>query len=241
MRNLKFYFYFLVLGCLTQSSYSQNKTAEIDSFSHYILTNLFSSSPIYGSNPRVTVGYLGQLKTRWMYGVELGYAKYNFLGSESKKRKGIDKGYTLFELRPSIHYIINPNGKAKPYIAAEFFYINHIDTFINDEESLRNRRYINNGDNNPTIAYDKANFKRQKYGVNFNFGFFLNIAKRFGVNNNIGLGVRNRNIEYKNVVNPSEITRPDSETLFTPIHLLETGNKLGLNFSFSIKVFYRIK
>lgn len=239
MLNNKIYFAFL-LFFTTQIISSQEVNEPNLIKSHYLLTNISSITPYYGSNPRATLGYLMQPQDRWMYGIELGYASYSFLGSDSRNRKGIDKGYKLFEVRPSIHYILNPRGNAKPYVAAEFFYINHKDVFINDEESLRNKRYINNGDDNPTIAYDKADFLRQKYGVNLNFGVFLNIFRRFGVNCNIGLGIRNRNIEYSNLINPSEINRSDSESFITPIHLLETGNKLGANVSLSFKLFYKL-
>lgn len=236
MRSLKTYFYILLL--LGFNGHAQNQDKSLNS--SYVLTSV--SSIIPSGSPRYTLGYLYEFNSRWQIGLEFGYGTYAFLGSDSRKRKGIENDYKLVEWRPRINYILDTSSKIKPYVSSEFFYINQKDKFINDTESLRNSRYINNGLENDGMVtfYDSANFSRIKYGVNFNIGFLWEIWKKIGLNYNLGLGIRNRNIQYSNITNPSMELRPDSDSLVTPLHLLETGNQLGANFSFNIKLFYRL-
>lgn len=173
-----------------------------------------------------------------MVGLDFGYGTYALLGSYWEEKEGLDQGYNLFEIRPRINYILNPkNNRSKTYISAEFFYINHKDIFINTTQDLKLNRYINT--NSGYIMYDQANFYRQKYGVNFVFGMLVDFFKNFGVNFNIGLGIRNRKITYKNIINAQEFTPQENESLVVPLHLAVTGNAIGANVSLNLKLYYK--
>ena len=230
----------LFLSFTLFNSGAQNENNDAPLNSQYIFSNIFSFTPIYGGNQRITLGYLIQTNDKWMYGLELGYGDYSLLYKDARSHEGIDKGYQLFEIRPSINYLFDTSSGINPYIAAELFYISQKDVFVNNTEYLRSKRYINNGSIEPALIYDKANFSRKKYGLNLNAGVLVKIIKRIGINANIGLGLRNREISYKNTVNTEEITAPDINGFRRSLHLLETGNTLGLNINFDIKVSYRI-
>ncbi|TMM59357.1 hypothetical protein FEE95_07965 [Maribacter algarum] len=154
----------------------------------YITASLWPIADLYA--PRLRFGYTQHIAPHWKAGLDVGFgAKGTSFASDANI--GVD--YSLWEVRPEIHYIFNPEAKTLKYIAAELFYIDQDHVFINGNYSSEN-----NGD----IRFDRADFTRQKYGMHFKFGLFLDIGKHFGFNFFGGIGFRIANKQYSNVINP---------------------------------------
>ncbi|WP_299884203.1 hypothetical protein [uncultured Lacinutrix sp.] len=187
-------------------------------------------SPIIDYTPRWNIGYTKPLNEKWLIGLELGYGNHDITIVDYNR---IEKDYKLWEIRPQVYYILNPNYKMKMYLSAELFYINHTDTFFNENYNINN--------NSQNIRYDKADYKRIKTGGNLNFGAFINFSKYIGVNPSIGLGVRNRNVSYSNVVNPQEtmFNDDDGDWFGTNNYIEDTGNNFNINFALNLKLYYR--
>jgi len=216
-------------------SYAQEKEDDPLSNSSYITFDLFTPVDVY--TPRWRVGYIQGINPHWKFGAKLGYGNNALaIASESNvtnEWRGED--YQIWEVRPEVYYILSPTHRVKKYLSAEAFYIHHTDTFLN---SL----YKPGGDENISIEFDSADFFRQKYGVNFKFGLFIDIIKRFGINVYAGAGFRIRDNEFSNVINPSLVLSDNlDEDIFDIDDFKENeGTDFGVNLSLGVQFVFKI-
>ena len=211
------------LFTLLYSSFSQlnaqNKGSVKAENEDFITLDLFS--PIYASS-RYRVSYIKNLDSNLKVGLDFGY------GNDAISIVRPEGDNSIWEVRPELYYIINPNKKTLKYFSAELFYLNH-------NLILENKTYYPESGN--PIRFDKADFNRQKFGLIPKFGMFVNISNRVGLNFYTGLGIRFRINEYSNVVNPEE-------NEFYRSHIKgykQEGKKIGVEFSFGLKLYYRLK
>lgn len=114
------------------------------------------------------------------------------------------------------------------YLSAELFYIDQDHVFENGSYTSEN-----NGD----FSFDRADFARQKYGMHFKFGLFLNVGKYFGFNFFGGIGFRVVDIQYSNVINP-QMNDIFKEWFTGPYE--EEGSNFRPKPSLGIKFYYKI-
>ncbi len=203
-----------------------NKSSE----NSYITFNLFS--PINNLNPRWRVGYIKPINEKWKIGLDAGYGNRNI--SLTGLRTKIGENYQLWEIRPELYYILKPDRKTKNYFSLELFFINHKDVFYDD--------YFYT-ENNGAFSYDKANYFRKKYGFNLKYGFIIYSKKRVGFNVYTGLGLRFRKNTFSNVENPNTAyLGPEGGDMLGIYYYKNTeGTRFGANFSFGMKLYYRLK
>jgi len=106
------------------------------------------------------------------------------------------------------------------------FYIHHKDFF-------HNALYIK--EDLGLMSFDQAKYLRQKYGFNINFGGFINIRKRIGLNLYSGIGIRIRDNLFSEVVNPAQIEEFRDMFYFDAYREIE-GLKTGPNISAGLKL-----
>lgn len=198
----------------------------------YLTLNLMSSIVSY--SPRWDIGFIKPLNEKWYVGLEAGYGTYNSSINFTKNSDRTTEKYKLWEFRPQLYYILNPSRKAKAYFSGEFFYIQHTDTFSNSFFNIGGRR------SNPIeFRYDTADYKRKKIGLNINFGMLIQLTKDVGFNFSTGLGVRNRNVTFSNIINLTESERED-ESFSTNGYLENSGDQFGLNFIVDLKFYVKL-
>lgn len=204
----------------------------------YLTTNISSTTISYA--PRWTLGVIIPIKEKWFVGLDVGYGNKKSIIGFSKSTNRVDNEYKLWEIRPQIYYLLTSEVHFKSYISVELFYINHKDVFVNNNELLQEERYIYN--NKVFIKYDQANYLRKKYGLNLNYGIIATIWRQLGINFNLGLGIRDRQVSFTNIINPRQFT-PD-EDRFLPFesenYLTDKGVNIGLNFDFNIKLYLKL-
>jgi hypothetical protein len=182
------------------------------------------STPLLGNAARYNLGYVHHLKNRWKVGMHLGY------GNESINPLETNENSKWFELRPALYYFTNPERKSPIYYGVELYYVNQQDTRLNGD-------YNADGPQG-SLAYDRADFKREKYGLNFTFGVVMNLSEKLKLNFFYGMGPRVRQIAYSNAVNLRPVDDSDN-FIFTPGSERE-GYALGLDFNVGLKLFYKI-
>lgn len=191
----------------------------------------------YSFAPRWTLGYTHALNSRWLLGTEVGYGRKNIVYGVDRGSRRTTSNYKLFEFRPQLYYTFTENPKIRTYISLEFFYINHKDQFNNGEieYNVRTEDYYE-------VHYDQADYKRVKTGAVFNFGFYKNVWRNFGLNPVLGVGVRNRNVTYTNIIN-GQIINPNQEddhfNFGTRRYLKEAGSNFGFEFNLKLRVYYK--
>ncbi|MEO8933561.1 MAG: hypothetical protein ABI295_04575 [Xanthomarina sp.] len=195
----------------------------------YFTLNLLS--PLNTQSPRWRIGYIKDIDEKWKAGLDMGYGNRNLLFSDYGDN--ISKDYQLWEIRPEIYYIINPKRKTKKYFSLELFYINHTDIFYSGSYSSVN---------NESISYDQSDYKREKYGLNLKYGFIIYSKKRLGLNLYTGLGMKIRKNTFSNVLNPNLVDLgPEKGDMFGFDNYKNVeGTKLGANFSFGFKLYYKL-
>ena len=175
------------------------------------------------NTPRWRLGYIKNLNEKSKIGFHMGYGNSNVSLIETGDK------YSLWEIRPQYYHIINPNRRTLKYFSIEMFYIHHNEKFMN-------QWFINNQNNH--VTFDKANYNRQKLGITPKFGMFFNLTSKIGLNLYTGVGVNYRINNYNNFENLRE-QYLDVE-IFSPYYR-EEGNRIGVEFSFGMKLYYRIK
>lgn len=85
------------------------------------------------------------------------------------------------------------------------------------------------------IRYDKADYLRQKYGLNLKAGILVASTRRIGLDVYTGIGLRIRNNQYSNLVNPRE-EEGDFREMDLSSYLLEEGSSLGFNLAVGLKL-----
>ena len=184
-------------------------------------------------SPRYRVGYIKDINERWKVGLEAGYGDKNislYSRSDSNDRIGID--YRLWEVRPELIWIDNPEDDSKRFLSLEVFYINHKDVFLNGEYRQ----------DNSIIRYSSFNYQRQKYGLNIKYGFIVDINDRLKLNFYSGLGFRIRNNSFTNTVFnlDDSLSGDDIDFLNTTNYRKKEGRHFSYNFPLGIKLFYKL-
>lgn len=156
-------------------------------------------------------------------GIDIGYGNAN--GSIIQTFDN----YSLWEIRPEYYHIINPKRKSLKYFSLELFYLNQNEKFENQSFS---------SDQNQYLTFDRADYKRQKFGLIPKFGMFVNLSNRIGLNWYTGVGINYRINSYSDFVNL--MPRQFDEEHFSPYYRKE-GNKIGVEFTLGLKLYYRIK
>ncbi len=198
------------------------QTSDVLDYNKSITFNLVT--PLDTHSPRWRMGYLQDLNERWKFSVDVGFATQKI--SSGVHDALIGNKYQLWEIRPEIYYVINPKKKTKKYFSAELFYINHKDTYTNGSYGA--------------VYYDKADYRREKYGIHFKYGFIIFSKKRLGFNVYTGLGVRYRNNTFSNVINPVEEYQGDTVGFISNNVQTQREPTYAVNFSFGVKLYYKL-
>lgn len=188
-----------------------------------VLSPLYFHYSTNYSTPRWKLGYITNHNEKSRVGIDIGYG--------NTKNSLIITGdkYSLWEIRPEYYHIINPHRKTIRYLSLELFYINQKEEFV--VQSFFS-------DQNEYLAFDKADYNRQKIGFIPKFGLFVNLSNRTGLNLYTGLGLNYRVNDYGNFVNLRKIQFKEEHF---PSYYREEGNKIGIEFSIGIKLYYRVK
>lgn len=216
------YLFFLIFF----SVYSQERENNSENSNSYITASIWPTFDLFA--PRLRVGYVQQLAPHWKAGIDVGYGTEGLSILSLEKNTGIE--YSLWEVRPEVYYILNPEAKALKYLSAELFYINQDHVFVNGAYTA---------ENNQDFSFDRADFSRLKYGMHFKFGLFLNVGKHFGFNFFGGLGFRIADKQYSNVINPQVGSDFLDDSPFIGPYENE-GKDFRFNPSLGIKFYYKI-
>ncbi|MDP6921874.1 MAG: hypothetical protein QGH06_02765 [Lutibacter sp.] len=203
--------------------------AMADKQSSYISLNALTFLNTY--NQRWRVGYIQQLKPRWKVGLDVGYGNRALCFGIYKDNVG--KGYQLWEIRPELYYSLGSKGRYEQYLSLELFYIHH-------KEQISLESY--QAKDGTSIRFDTANYFRQKYGYHLKYGLFRQSKKRLTINMYTGIGLRIRNNQYSEVLNPRDnVYEATCGWLFTENYKKVEGSALGVNVSLGLKLCYKLK
>ena len=196
--------------------------------------NLNLVSPTFSYVPRWNVGYHRVLDEHFIVGTEVGFGSYGTSINDAADADWIQDQYFSFKFSPELKYIINSLEKTKMLISADLFYVYHSD-------NLKDRTYADQADMN-FYRYESADYQRQKFGLNLNYGFILNFSDTFGLMPKIGLGVKTRDVEFSNIKNPvvnNSFREPD--TFFPTINdfLTVEGLHTNVNFNFELQFYFK--
>jgi len=215
------YFFLFITNFINAQEEKSNRIKNFNNYS-YITTNLLSHLNHY--SPRIRVGYIQNINNRWKVGLDLGY------GNDELSIFDNSENYGLWEIRPELYYFTRAH---KTYLSAEFFYINHKDIFVDDlyypidEESTK---------------YDRVNYQRKKYGVNIKYGFLFNSRGKITFNLYTGLGLRIRDNNFTNIVNPRIVdVGPEGGDMFGfEVYRRMERTNLTPNFVLGFKILFRL-
>ena len=208
--------------------------AQSDDFSKKSYITFDVLSPVINYSPRYEIGYYRHFNEQWMLGAELGIGTYDTTINFAADGNWIEKDYKSFSIAPEIKYILNPARKTRKFISAELFYIYHSDKFSN--------RSYTNTDFTTTSSYDRADYQRNKFGLNFNYGMIINFSNSVGIIPKLGAGFKVRDVQYKNIEN---LTVSEGEGFygctpsFTSRHLEVAGLVTRFNFNFEMQFFFK--
>ena len=198
----------------------------------YITFNLLT--PTISYVPRYNLGYYKKISERLVLGSEIGFGNYNSSFGLGKSYV-ISRNNQVFEIKPELMFILNKKRNTKMFVSTDFSYINHKEIFKNDNfQDLNDSKYY---------SYDSANYLREKFTFNLNYGMIIHFGNRFGIIPKVGLGYRIRNVKFTNIVNkredmPSDAT--DGFDFYSSGYNDTKGNVSGFNFSLDAKIFYKI-
>lgn len=228
---------FIGIGITINSMFGQTNENHKKNF--YLTFNL--TSPTLSYSPKWNIGFYKDLTNRLTIGGEIGYGSYGTSINFAADGDWIEKDFKIFEFSPELIYILKPNSNTKKFISSNLFYIKHSD-------NLNNRTYRNEKDK-VFYNYDSADYRRDKFGINFNYGMIINFSNQIGIIPKIGLGIKMRSVNFSNVVNAIKIISDENENgelvgALAPNRkdFLEIeGFNTSLNFNFDIKIFYKFK
>ncbi len=219
-----------ILFCVATLTFGQNESEKIDypnADKSYLSFDL--STPINFVAPRYRFGYIHSLSENWRIGADIGF------GSELTTWKLIvdddNDNYLLVEGRFELYHIVNPTKRVNIYISGEAYIIHHEEVYYNGEYETEDQGLY--------IYYDRADFKRKKYGFNLKFGVMVPFGDKVGMNAYIGFGPRIRDVTFSNIVNPNEFyDYYDDESAWWDLQYKEEGTDLGFNFALGLKFFF---
>lgn len=220
---------FGIWHCFSQTE--TETTQQQNTNSSYITFNL--TTPLSTHNPRYRAGFIQRVHQIVLVGLDVGY------GNEAidffSIGKNVGEDYRLFEVRPQAYVFLNSTRKVKQYISLELFYLKQTETLIND------RYDAENNDSNQSFvftAFDRADFARKKFGFHLNYGVFLPITNNLGINGYAGIGLRVRENEFSNLINPREESAFFDGFSFFEGYRQNEGRSLAPDFSFGYKLYY---
>lgn len=212
-------FLLLIFICVLSSQFS----AQSEDLKSIITVSTFSPF----RDQRYNIGYMRKLSERWWIGTELAYGANDLTPVDIGNFEG--KNW-IFEIRPEVFYSLAPQSRLKHLVSAEVFYMNQ------DGKDVSGNYYDRNDD---YYFFNSADYKREKYGLNINYSILLHRATSwFGFMPKIGLGIRQRNISYKNMID--KIPRdPPIDGLPFDYQLNHEGSNLGFNFNIDMKLIFK--
>lgn len=199
------------------------RTITFDLLSPFYPKRLLSSGENSPHLTRWRLGYLHQLNQRWAVGADFGY------GNKSLAVFREREDYRLYEFRPELFYLLLQKRKTRVYFSFQPFYIFHTET-------LRNKSVFAEGLGR--VSFDRADYKRIKYGFTFNYGFLFPLFPSTRLNVYTGGGLKRRENHYGSFVNlaPS----PYHEDHFPPYY----DSYLPLTefeFAFGLKAYFFLR
>lgn len=182
----------------------------------------------YTPRYRFGIDYNPNHKFSYSIDIGIGHSKIN-----DWRLNGLMYGndYLLYELRPEVKYFFRYDPDFRYYYAVEFFYINMRDVFEDSHYQKEN--------SNVETWYDKARFKRQKYGYHLILGAHHSIFKQLYVDLYGGIGMAKRIIRYTDIVNP----RATEEPIFIewmPQNELFEGESVTLHLALGFKFGFKL-
>lgn len=198
--------------------------------SQFVTLNVIPTTAYHA--PRWAVGYYRFISDKIMVGSEIQIGNYATTINFAKDGDLMEQDYFSIEISPEIFYILNPTKRHKLFVSSELFYIYHQDVLTNNHFTQENLG---------TFHYDQADYKRQKFGMNLNFGTLFNFSDRIGMMPKMGLGIKMRNVEFYNVINPFFDPYYEGDHLFPNIDSYHTdkGFSTDVNFNFDLMFLYK--
>lgn len=196
----------------------------------YITVNLLAPLDIY--LPRWRAGYIKKINRKWKIGIDVGYGNGDItLLPDLPGEMGSD--YRIWEIRPELYFILNPERKGENYVSVELFYVHHKDVFDGGHYFPVNGY---------SQRYDRTNFRRQKYGINVIHGFLIYSKWRIGVNGYLGVGLKIRDNTFSDVRNSQDVDLgPEGGDMFGMMDYKNVeGVNVGVNPVFGIKFYYKL-
>jgi len=181
------------------------------------------------ANPRLRLGWEYISNDKIGFNIDFGIGN-NFINESRLSGTRWGQDYSLIEVRPEIKYLFKNRKYFYFYNSVEFFYINMKDVLESDSYQLEN--------SNTWISYDRADFNKKKYGVNFKVGINIIAFDRFNFDFYGGLGLAKRVISYSNVVNPSEGYEDDWTEDWFGAPYDEEGKSFFINLTLGVKFGY---
>ncbi len=215
---------------ITNLNFSQEKAKDFKSIATF---SIFSPTISYA--PRWSLGYIRKIEKRYWLGVEIGYGNQNLSVNFAEGGGWIKKDYKIFEIKPEIYYDLSPKSNLKHLLSLELQYLNHLDNFKNS--------WYYNLDTKTYYRYDLADYKKIKYGVNINYSLSYNFTKKIALMQKTGIGFRQRNVKYSNVINKIEDENfEESDVILVPVSngfLRDNGLNNSFNFNLDLKIIYK--
>ena len=204
-------------------SQSVNAAAGSTDLNSYITASPLSLIDIHA--PRLRAGYIQHISDHWKIGLDLGVGSGTGLFSQRES-----EDHLLIEARPEVYFILKPTSRTLKYLSAEFFYIDQTSVLLNDEY----RR-----EDGLLIDYGRADYARQKYGMHFKFGLFLNLGRHFGLNFYGGVGFRFKTTTFENIVDSEEVSRSRHRHGYETIYDVENSD-FRPNPSLGFRLYFRV-
>ncbi|MCW9038541.1 hypothetical protein [Altibacter sp.] len=228
MKNLLHCLY-LLMGAIVIAQETELKSIEQLRGPSYISFDL--TTPFNFGTPRYRFGYIQGFKGPWKASLDVSYGSEN---TSITKFWDIDsENYELVEIRAEAYYIFKATLSVEHYLATELFYIDHTETFIANY-------YYPEANPDMILRYDRADYRRQKYGIHIKYGALISFAKYFGVNLYYGIGIRTRDTNFNNLLNPRVDSDPQNEFQFFDSLYRNQGNNVGLSMTLGVKFLYKL-
>lgn len=140
---------------------------------------------MFDPGPRYRIGLEYISDKQLGYTVDIGYGNHTLNRWRFSDKNRV---YSLFEIRPEIKYLFLRHRNHFLYGAIEGFYIN--------ENKILGSGHYQRENADFEIRFDRAKFRRQKYGARLKLGLNLSVFERFSLDVYGGFGVAHRNISY---------------------------------------------
>lgn len=176
---------------------------------------------------RYNIGYMRKLSERWWVGTEAAYGADGLTPLNIGNFEGENR---IFEIRPEVFYSLAPDSRLKHFVSAEVFYLSHVGKGVSGNYYDSNKDYY---------TFSSSDYKRIKYGLNINYSILLHKETSwFGFMPKIGIGLRQRDISYTNMIGrmPND---PPVDGLPFEYQLNHEGSNLRFNFNIDMKLIFK--